>query len=68
MSIGAIRIIMTILAVYSVIMTLGFLGLMHLDTTAFELMLSDIFGLGYEEEKQILRERFEWHRSHYESE
>lgn len=68
MSIGAIRIIMTILAVYSVIMTLGFLGLMHLDTTAFELMLSDIFGLGYEEEKQILRERFEWHRSHYGSE
>ena len=65
MSIEAIRIIMTVLIVYSVIVTLGFLGLMHLDTTAFELMLLDIFGLDYEEEKDVLRERFEWHRSHY---
>ena len=68
MSIGAIRIIMTVLIVYSAVMTLGFIGLMMLDTTAFELMLLDVFGIGYEEEKEVLRERYEWHRRHYGSE
>lgn len=65
MSIEAIRIIMTVLIVYSVIITLALIGMIMLDTTAFELMLLDIFGLDYEEEKDVLRERFEWHRSHY---
>lgn len=65
MSIEAIRIVMTILIVYSVIITLALIGMIMLDTTAFELMLLDIFGLEHEEEKEVLRERFEWHRSHY---
>ena len=68
MSIEVLRIVLTVLIVYSVTMTMGFIGLMMLDTNAFEGMLMDIFGFGYEEEKQILRERFEWHRRHYGSE
>jgi len=63
MGINWINVVITLLIVYGAFWTCAFIGLIHLDDKAFDMMLDDIFGdRGYDDERTILKERYEWHR------